>query len=75
MSFIIHRAEALRALNRRYKLVFVLAAAWAPILLKDSPLLAASVVLVATTLFLVSVSNRTTSSNSKSPSGTHHEEP
>ena len=73
MSGVVSIVRALRALSRRYKLLFVLAAAWAPILLRRSPLLACSVVLFATALFFVSVSSRPAIESTQS-SGTHDEE-
>lgn len=57
-----HGIRALRALHRRTKLLFALAAAWAPIVLARSPLLALSVLIVASALFFVSVSQANSSS-------------
>ncbi len=74
MTWVVHGTEALRGMHRRYKFLFVLTAAWAPILLATIPLLACSVVILATSLFFVSVSNHSTPSLSRH-SGSHHEEP
>ena len=74
MTLTVEIAQALRAMPRRYKVLFVLAAAWAPILFARSPLLACGVIVVATALFWVSVSNRVLSPCA-SKSGTPDAEP
>ncbi len=71
MTLIVHPVKALRTLHRRYKFLFVLAAAWAPIILSRIPLLACGIVITSTTLFFVSVSNQSTPPTS---TGSHHEE-
>ena len=48
----------LRSLKRGYKILFVLIAAWAPIVFISTPLLAALVGLVATVLFFLSTPMR-----------------
>ena len=53
---LLRAVEALRALRRGHKVLLVLIAAWAPLLLARIPLLAALIVALATALFFLSVS-------------------
>jgi hypothetical protein len=58
---------SLRALHRGYKLLFVLFAAWAPLVLSHVPVLACLVAVLATVLFFVSVSQPSALESENSP--------
>ena len=67
--------EALRALRRGHKVLLVLIAAWAPLVLARIPVLAALIVALATALFFLSVSPTALPGTSHSSAlGVHDEE-